>query len=126
MEGVTGLGDPALALLPARGQATESVVTGTHLSRCPPSCDRDVTGRSLLTAIGHVAFALARCLGEVGLGLRTATALIGIALGVTGRDLLIATGLDGSVRDPLLVGEVTVTARGHVIPLNTRAVDSFL
>ena len=103
---VAGLGDPALAPLPARGQAIESVVAGTRLGRCPP-----VYGRGLLTAIGRVAFALARCLGEVGRGLRTA-----IALGMTGRDLRIATGLGGSVRDPLLVREVAVTARRHAIP----------
>ena len=36
---------------------------------------------------------------------------------MTGRDLRIATGLGGSVRDPLVVGEVTMTARGHAIPL---------
>ena len=40
-------------------------------------------------------------------GPRTAIALVGIALGVTGHDLLIAT-----VRNPLLLGEVAVTARG--------------
>ena len=114
---VAGLGDLALAPLPARGQAVESVVAGTRLGHCPPACGRCVTGRGLLTAIGHVAFAIARCLGEIGRGLRTATALAGIALDVTGRDLRIAAGLGGSVRDPLLVGEVTVTACGHAIPL---------
>ena len=61
--------------------------------------------------------ALARRLGEIGRGPRTATGLGGIALGVTGCDLLIATGLGESVRDPLLVGEVAVTARGHALPL---------
>ena len=114
---VAGLGDLALAPLPARGQAVESVVAGTRLGRCPPACGRGVTGCGLLTAIGRVAFALARCLGEIGRGLRTATTLVGIALGVTGHDLRIATGLGGSVCDPLVVGEVTVTARDHVIPL---------
>ena len=92
---VAGLSDLALAPLPARGQAVESVVDGTRLGRCPPAC-----GRGLLTAIGRVAFALARCLGETGRSLRTATGLAGIALGVTGRDLLLATDLDWSVRDP--------------------------
>ena len=106
---VAGLDDLALALLPARGQAVESVVAGTRLGRCPPAC-----GRGLLTAISRVAFALARCLGETGRGPRAAT---GIALGVTGRDLLLATGLNGSVRDPLLIGEVDVTTRGHATPL---------
>ena len=75
---VVGLGNLALAPLPARGQAVESVVAGTCLGCCPPACGRGVAGRSL----------------------RTATALVGIALGVTGRDLRIATGLGGSVRDP--------------------------
>ena len=78
---VAGLGDLTLALLPARGQAFESVVGWTRLGRCPPAC-----GRCLLTAIGRVAFALARCLG------------------VTGRDLWLATGLNGGVHDPMLVG----------------------
>ena len=36
---------------------------------------------------------------------------------LTSRDLRIATGLGGSVRDPLLVGEVAVIVRGHAIPL---------
>ena len=101
---MAGLGVIALALLPARGQAVESVITGAHLGRCPSMCGRGVIDRGLLTAIGPVAFSLARCLGEIGRGFWTAT-----ALGVTGRDLRIATGLGGSVRDPLLVGEVAVT-----------------
>ena len=90
---VAGLGDLALAPLPA--QAVKSVVAGTRLGRCPPAY-----GRGLLTAIGCVAFALARCLGEIGRGLRTATTLVGTALDVTSRDLRIATGLGGSVRNP--------------------------
>ena len=60
---VAGLGDLALAPLPARGQAVESVVAGTRLGRCPLAC-----GRGLLTAIGRVAFALARCLAGIALG----------------------------------------------------------
>ena len=107
---VAGLGDLALTPLPAHGQTVESVVAGTHLGRCPPACGHGVTDRGLLTAIGRVTFAIVRCLGEIGRGPPTATALVGIALGVTGRDLLIATGLGRSVRDPLLVGEVAVTA----------------
>ena len=98
---VTGLVDLALVPLPARGQAVESVVGGTRLVRCPPAC-----GRGLRTAFSPVAFALARRLGEIGRGPRAAT-----GLGVTGRNLLIATGLRESVRDPLLVEEVGVTAR---------------
>ena len=104
---VAGLGDLALAPLPARGQAVESVIAGTRLGRCPPACGRGVTDRSFLTAIGRVAFALAQCLSEISRGPRTTTALVGIA-----------TGPGGSVRDPLLVGEVAVTARGHAIPLS--------
>ena len=101
---VAGLGDLALASLPARSQAVESVVDGTCLSRCPPAC-------------GRVAFALVRCHGETSRCLRTATGLAGIALGVTGCDLLLATGLDRSVHDPVLSGRSPVTVRGHAIPL---------
>ena len=92
---MTGLVDLTLAPLPARGQAVESVVDETRLIRCPPAC-----GRGLLTTIGRVAFALARCLGKIGRSLRTATVLVGIALSGTGRDLRIVTGLGGNVRDP--------------------------
>ena len=94
------LGDLALAPLPTRGQAVESVIGGTRLGG---------TDRGLLTAIGRVAFTLARCLGVIGRSPPT-------ALGVIGRDLLITTVLDRNVRDPLLVGEVAVTARA--IPLS--------
>ena len=95
---VAGLGDLALALLPARGPAVKSVVAGTRLGHCPPTCSRGGTDGGLLTTISRVAFALAQCLGEIG------------------RDLLIATGLGRSVRDPLLIGEVAaipLVARGH-------------
>ena len=104
---VAGLGDLALAPLPAHCQAVESVIAGTRLGRCPPAC-----GRGLLIAIGRIAFALAHCLGE--------TSLARIALGMTGRDLLLATGLNRSVCNPLLFREVTLTARGHAIPLAAR------
>ena len=106
---VTGLAALALAPLPARSQAVESIVGVTSLGRC-----LSVTGGGLLTVISLVTFALARCLGETGRGPRTAT---GIALGVTGRGLRTATGLGRSVRVPLLVGEVAVTGLGHAIPL---------
>ena len=76
-----------------------------------------MTGRGPRTTFDRVAFALARCLGEIGRSPRTTTGLGGIALDLTGHDLLIATGLGGSVRNPLLVEEVAVTARGHAIPL---------
>ena len=75
-----------------------------------------MTDCGLLTAISRAAFALARCIGEIGRGLRTTTVLVGIALRVTGRDLQIATGLGGSVRDPLLDGEVAVIVCNHAIP----------
>ena len=67
-------------------------------------------------------------LGVIGLGLRITTDPVEIALDVTGRGLLTATGLSKSVRDPLLVGEVAVTARGHSIPLVAlvRAIASLL
>ena len=103
---VAGLSDLALAPLSACGQAVERVVAGTRLGRCPPACGRGVTGRGVLTAISRVAFALAWCLSEIGRNLRTATAVVGITLSMTDLDLWIATGLGGSVRDPLLVGEV--------------------
>ena len=89
---VTGPVDLAFALLPACGQAVESVVGGSHLGHCPLA-----SGRGLRTATGRVVFVL--------------------TLGVTGRGLRNATGHGDSARDSLLVGEVTVTARGHAIPL---------
>ena len=116
---LAGLSDLALAPLPARGPAVESVVAGTRLGRCP----RGVTGHGLLTTISRVAFALSRGLREISRSPRIATDLAGIALNMTGHDLLIATGLGGSIRDPLLVGggrrdrviplAALVTARGH-------------
>ena len=78
----------------------------THLDRCLPVSGRGGIDRGLRTAIGPVEFACARFLGVIGLGLRTATDPVGIALGMTGRGLLTASGLGGSVRDPFLVGEV--------------------
>ena len=106
---VTGLA--ALAPLPTRCQVVESVVDVACLVRC-----LTVSGRGLLTAIGLVAFALTRCLGETGRGPRNSTSLAGIAFGVTSRGLQTATSLDGSVHVPLLVGEVAVTGLGHAIP----------
>ena len=78
----------ALAPRPAHGQAVKSVVDVARLGCC-----LTVSGRSLLRG------------------------LAGIALGVTSRGLQTATGLDGSVHVPLLVGEVAVTGLGHAIPL---------
>ena len=102
---MAGLVARALAPLPVRGQAVESVVGGTRLDRCLHVC-----GRGFRTAIGPVRFARAQILGMIGLDLR-------IALGVTSRGLLTATGLGESVRVPLLVREVAVTACSHAIPL---------
>ena len=65
-----------------------------------------------------------------GCGLLTDAGLAGTALSVTGRGLLPAIGLGGSVRVPLFVGVVAVTASGHAIHLaalvtaSTRAVTS--
>ena len=95
----------------------KNVVGVTRIGRCLLVSGRGMADHSLLTAIGLVAFTLARCLGETGRGPWTATGLTGVTLGVTGRGLLTATGLDGSVRVPMLVGEVAVTGRGHAIPL---------
>ena len=97
----------ALALLTARGQA---VGGESRLDRYPPANGRDVIGLGLRTAPDRVAFALG--LGEIGRDPRIAT-----ALDVTGRVLQTATNHVDSIRDPLLVGEVVVTVRGHVIPL---------
>ena len=114
---MAGLVARALTPLPVRGQAVESVMGGTRLDRCLPVCGRGRIGRSLWTAIDPVELARAWFLAVIGLGLWIATDLIRIALGVTGHCLLTATGLGRSVHDPLLVGEVAVTARGHAIPL---------
>ena len=113
---VTGPVDLALALLPASGQAVESVGDGPCLGCCPPVSGRGAADRGLRTAPGRVVFTLA--LGETGRSPRTTTGLAGIALSVTGRGLRTATGRVDSARDPLLVGEVAVTARGHAIPLS--------
>ena len=109
---VTGPVVLALALLTARGQAVESVGGGSRLDYCPPASGHGVTGRGLRT--GCVAFALA--LGETGHDPRIDTGLAETAFNVTGRSLLTATGRVNSVRVPLLAGEVTVTVRGHAIP----------
>ena len=68
-------------------------------------------GRGLRTA--RVAFAL----GETGRDPRIATGLSETALDVTSRSLRTATDRVDGARDPLLAGEVVVTVRCHVIPL---------
>ena len=105
----------ALSLLTARGQAVESVRGGSRLDRCPPANGRDVIGLGLWTAPDRVAFA--QGLGEIGRDPRIATVLAATALNVTGHVLRTATDHVDSIRDPLLVGEVVVTVRGHAIPL---------
>ena len=82
-----------------------------------------MTGCGLRTAPGRVAFAVA--LGETGRDPQIDTGLAETAFGVTGRDLLTATGRDlltvtgrfDSVCVPLPAGEVAMTVRGHAIPL---------
>ena len=119
---VTGPVVLALALLTARCQAVESVRGGTRLDRCPPASGHGVTGRGLRTAPGRglqtapgrVVFALA--LGETGHDPQIDTGLAETAFDVPGGGLLTATGHADSVRVPLLAGEVAVTVRCHVIP----------
>ena len=106
-----------VALLPARGQAVESVVGVTRLGRYLPVGGRGGIDRGLRTAIDPVEFAPARFLGVIGLGLRTATDHVEIALGVSGRGLLTATSHGGSVRNPMFAREIAVTGHGHAIPL---------
>ena len=117
---MAGLGDLALAPLPARSQAVESVVAGIRLGRCLPACGCGVTGRGLVTAIGRFAFALARCLGETGRGPWSRRDR-------SRRDRLRSSDRCRSRRKrtrSLLVGEVDVTARGHgcghLFPLTVR------
>ena len=98
----------ALSPLPVRGQEVESVKGGRLLGRCPPASGRDLRIAPALDACALV-------LGETGLDPRIDTGLAEIAIDVTGRGLLTATDHVGSVRVPLLVGELVVTARGHTI-----------
>ena len=71
-----------------------------------------MSGRDLWIASAPVAFAFA--LGETGLDPRIDTGLAETTLDVTGRGLLTATDPIDSVRDPLLDGRVAVTAHGPV------------
>ena len=92
----------ALAPLAVRGQAVESVGGGHPLGRCPPASGRDLW---IAPALGVCALAI----GETGLDPRIDTGLAGTTLGVTGRGLLTATDHDVSVRVPPLVGRLAVT-----------------
>ena len=96
----------ALAPLTVCGQEVESVGGGHPLGRCPPASGRAVSGHGLRIALAPGACALA--LGETGLDPRIDTGLAGTALGVTSRCLLTATSHVDSVRIPPLA----VTARG--------------
>ena len=86
----------------------ESVGGGPRLGRCPPPSCRGAIGRGLWTAPGRVAFALA--LGEAGHDPWIDTGLAESAFDMTDRGLLTDTDHVDSVRDPLLTGEVIVTA----------------
>ena len=110
---VTDLATGVLALLPVCGQAVEDFVVVARLDRYLP-----MSGH-VVTAVDLVVLALARCLGVSGCGLMTAAVLAGTALNVTGLGLLPAVGLGGSVRVPMFVGEVAVTARSQAIPIAT-------
>ena len=91
----------------SRSCSVESAGGGPRLGRCPPASGHGVTGRSLRTAPGHVAFTLA--LGETGHDPRIDTGLAETAFDVTGSGLRTATGRVDSVCVPLLAGEVAVT-----------------
>ena len=91
--------------------AVESVGGGTRLGRCSPASGHSVTGCCLWT--GRVAFALA--LGETGHDPRIDTGLAKTAFDVAGRNLLTATGRVDSVHVPLLAGEVR--SRDPPLPL---------
>ena len=104
----------ALAPLPVRGQEVESVEGGHRRGRSLPVCGRVEIGRGLLTATALDVDAL--ILGETGLDPRIDTGLAEIALGVTGRGLLTATGHVVSVRVPQLAGEVAVTRSMTFLP----------
>ena len=92
----------ALAPLPVRGQAVESVGGGHRLGRCPPASGHDLR-------IGPALDACALVLGETGLDPRIDTGLAGTALGVSGRGLLTATDHVVIVRIPPLAGRLAVT-----------------
>ena len=114
---VTDLATGVLALLPVHGQAVVDIVVVARLDCYLPMNGHVVIDCGLLTAVDLVVLALARCPGVSGCCLTTAAGFAGTALSVTGRCLLPAVGLGGSVRVPMFVGEVAVTARGLAIPL---------
>ena len=95
----------ALSPLPVRGQEVESVDAGHRPGHSLLVPAHAVTGRGV-EALGH---------GETGLDPRIDTGLAVIALGVTGRGLLTATGRNVNERVPLPAGEIGVTARGHTL-----------
>ena len=91
----------ALTPLAVRGQAVESVGGGHPLGRCPPASGRDLR---IAPTLGACALAL----GETGLDPRIDTGLTGTALSVTGRGFLTATDHVDSMRVPLLAGRLAV------------------
>ena len=97
----------ALALLTARSRERRRRESSRSLSSCERS--RRDRSRSLDRSRSRR--------GEIGRDPRIATGLAATALDVTGRVLRTATDLVDSIRDPLLVGEVVMTVRGHAIPL---------
>ena len=103
----------ALAPLPVRGQEVESVDAGHRPRRALLVPAHAGSGRGLLTATARGVEALG--LDVTGLDPRIDTGHAVIALGVTGRRLLTATGRAVSVRVPLPAGEISVTARGHTL-----------
>ena len=104
----------ALAALPVRGQERRRRSSSRLLSSRVRSRSSDRYPLDVYALI----------LGETGLDAQIDTGLAEIALGVTGRGLLTATGHVVSVCIPQLAGEVAVTARGHAIddlpPLTAR------
>ena len=91
----------------------ESVEGGHRRGRSLPVCGRVAISSGLLSATGLDVCAL--ILGETGLDPRIDAGLAVIALGVTGRGLLTATGHIVSVSIPLPAGEIGVTTRGHTL-----------
>ena len=100
----------ALSPLPVRGQEVESVEGGHCPGRSLLVFGDVEIGRGLLTATALDVDALA--LGETGIDPRIDTGLARTTLGVTGRGLLTVTGHVVSVRVPLPTGEVRVTGHG--------------
>ena len=111
---VTGL--VALAPLPARGQAVESVVGVTRLDRFLPVRGRGGIDRGLWTAIDPVEFARAR-FPRRDRSRSSDRYRSRRDRSRRDRSRSEATGRDRSVRDPMFAREVAVTSRSHAISL---------